>query len=202
MEVIDGEDVVHRAHLDALLDWLDSDREKAAVEYESLRRKLITFFEGRRCGLVADQLADRAFEIVATKLHSEGEKPRVSPASYFFGVARNLAYEEWRRQKRTEPIDGKTEMRLARQTSAPEAVKQRALLERLKACLERLSRANQMLICDYYWGEKREKILNRRRMAERLSITTNALNIRAHRLRAELEACIRNGVTEKSSPGE
>jgi hypothetical protein len=34
---------------DALLDWLDSDREQAALKYETIRRSLIKIFTGRGC---------------------------------------------------------------------------------------------------------------------------------------------------------
>ena len=42
----------------------------------------------------------------------------------------------------------------------------------------------------YYEGEKQAKITNRRRLAEELGITLDALRIRAHRIRRELRKCV------------
>lgn len=46
------------------------------------------------------------------------------------------------------------------------------------------------LILDYYRGEQRAKIEQRRRLAAERALTTNALKIRACRIRDKLEACI------------
>jgi hypothetical protein len=46
------------------------------------------------------------------------------------------------------------------------------------------------LILEYYQGEQRAKIENRRRLAGRLGLTPNALTIQACRLRTKLEECM------------
>jgi hypothetical protein len=46
------------------------------------------------------------------------------------------------------------------------------------------------IIIQYYQGDRRVKIDNRRAMARALGITVNALSIRACRLRDKLEACV------------
>ena len=47
------------------------------------------------------------------------------------------------------------------------------------------------LIIQYYAGEGRAKLENRKAMAGALGITSNALSIRACRIRDKLEACVR-----------
>jgi hypothetical protein len=60
----------------------------------------------------------------------------------------------------------------------------------LEKCLYALSGENRNIIVDYYKGERRKKIENRRRLADRLAIPQNALRNRAVRLRDKLEVCI------------
>jgi DNA-directed RNA polymerase specialized sigma24 family protein len=57
-------------------------------------------------------------------------------------------------------------------------------------CLARLDPEDRHLITQYYNGERRAKIENRNRLAERLEISQTALRIRAHRLRVKLENCV------------
>jgi hypothetical protein len=46
----------------------------------------------------------------------------------------------------------------------------------------------------YYSGNGRERIDGRKALAERLRVTVNALTIKASRLRAKLEICVRDCV--------
>src|SRR5262249_40933887 len=64
------------------------------------------------------------------------------------------------------------------------------LLECLDRCLGRLDPDEALLILDYYRGEQRAKIKQRRRLATELELSPNALSIRACRIRDKLEACI------------
>jgi dihydroneopterin aldolase len=52
---------------DALLAWLDSDRDQAAMKYEKIRRALIKIFTGRAC-VEPEDLADETINRVARKL--------------------------------------------------------------------------------------------------------------------------------------
>src|ERR1051326_5706272 len=53
---------------DALLACLDSDRERAAEKYETLRLKLVKFFEWRACAVAAQDLADEVINRVARRI--------------------------------------------------------------------------------------------------------------------------------------
>jgi DNA-directed RNA polymerase specialized sigma24 family protein len=81
---------------------------------------------------------------------------------------------------------------VAASPEAGEEVKEREQRwECLEHCIGKLAPADRELIINYYRGEERAKIENRRAMAAKLGVTINALSIRACRLRGKLEACLR-----------
>jgi DNA-directed RNA polymerase specialized sigma24 family protein len=71
--------------------------------------------------------------------------------------------------------------------------------ECLDCCIERLTPANRELILEYYREEKRAMIENRKRLAERLGVTPNALRVRADRVRNSLEKCVANCLKQKGT---
>jgi DNA-directed RNA polymerase specialized sigma24 family protein len=71
-----------------------------------------------------------------------------------------------------------------------EAESEEKRLDCLERCLENMEPDSRKIIIQYYQGEQRVKIENRRALAERLGITVNALSIRACRLRDKLESCV------------
>jgi len=56
--------------------------------------------------------------------------------------------------------------------------------------MNKLSPENRELVMRYYDCDGRERIEQRKIMAEALGIAPNALRIRAFRIRAELEKCL------------
>ena len=58
---------------DALLDWLDSDREQAGIKYEQIRSRLIKIFTGRGC-VDPEDLADETINRVTRKLKEIQER--------------------------------------------------------------------------------------------------------------------------------
>ena len=82
---------------DALLKWLDSDREQAAMKYEDIRKRLIKIFTGRDC-VEAEDLADETINRVISKLDELGTEFEGDRGRYFFGVA-NKVYLEYKRRK-------------------------------------------------------------------------------------------------------
>jgi DNA-directed RNA polymerase specialized sigma24 family protein len=172
------------ASLEAVLRLLDADRERAGACYEAVRRKLVRFFECRGCSH-GDELADETIDRVGRRL-AEGELVRHADAgAYFHGVARNVLRESWRPHRRGAPAPARP--------AAVEAAK--ALGERrlqcLDGCLAALSPEERQLILWYYQAGERVHIEARRGLAGALGIRMNALRIRAHRIRARLEACVR-----------
>lgn len=169
--------VLTQEAFDSLLGWLAPDRERAAKRYEEIRRRLIRFFVGRKCA-DADDLADETLNRVARKVQ-EGLVYVGDTAPYFYGVAHNV-YLEYVRKKPAVP--------------PPPPPRPSAEVEREHACLDQclqtLPDRSRELIREFYQEEKRAKIEHRKRLAARLGITTNALCIKAHRIRVALLECV------------
>ena len=64
-------------------------------------------------------------------------------------------------------------------------------MECLEECLDQSGVQDRDLIIGYYIGEKGEKIRNRKRLATELDIAPAALRLRAFRVRAKLEGCVK-----------
>ena len=162
---------------DALLEWLDSDREQAAIKYEDIRKRLIKIFTGRAC-VEAEDLADETINRVISKLDDLETKFEGDRGRYFFGVA-NKVYLEFKRKKSPQPpfltVDSnqiELEFRC------------------LERCIETLSETDRYLLLQYYGAEGRAKVEQRKRLADELGIAPNALRIRAYRIRVCLQECM------------
>lgn len=178
--------VLTKESFDALLSWLDTNPECAALKYEQIRAKLIKLFECRGC-LEPEVLADETIDRVARRLNDIEPTFVGDPARYFFGVA-NKIYMEYLRSKRVPqpppppPLDDVEE---------EEDVREYECLER---CMEKLSADNRELVLQYYQEERQAKIDHRKHLADELGIAVNALRIRACRIRASLFECVQKCV--------
>lgn len=188
--------VLTREALDKLLVCLDRNRERAASRYEIIRRKLMKYFECRRC-CTPEDLADETINRVARKILEGKEIWTSDPANYFYGVARNVLKEYRTELERElsllETIPSLTrpcENTLRQQEIEFERNNLEQQLACLEYCLQQLSPDNRQIIVNYYQGEKGERIKNRKLIAERLGIPTNALRIRVHRIREKLEQSV------------
>jgi RNA polymerase sigma factor (sigma-70 family) len=168
---------------DGLLAALDADRERAAEKYLSLRRNLVRFFESR--GFPADEAADEVCNRLARKTEAGASFENIS--TYALAVARYLALELGKSPERK--IVGEAP-EIAVPPFDDDADGREAKLDCLNHCLSELPEENRRLITAYYEGSGREKIENRRKLAEKLEIPQNALRSRAVRLRDKLEACL------------
>jgi len=183
---------------DKLLASLNSDRESAAREYENIRRKLITFFESRDCPTPEDQ-ADTTINRVARRITEGVAIYSKDPASYFYGIARNVLQEHWEEKARI--YAPQEDFSLASHFAEdPNEVKEKEIerlsfeqqMQCLEQCMEGLPAKNRELIIGYYQGSSNTKIKSRKQLAEQLQIPINALRIRALRIREKLEACLDN----------
>ena len=175
-DVLDTE----REEFEALLGWLDADRERAGRRYEEIRRALCKIFAGRACH-EAEELADETIRRVARKSAGLAPTYEGDPALYFFGVAQKVHLEYLRRERRKRPPP-------PARGHTPEDERR---LECLDECAARLPERSRELVYDYYVGEKSEKIEHRRALAARLGVTPAVLRLRAHRIRNTLETCVR-----------
>ena len=179
-----------------LLGWLDEDRDSSGENYLETRRRLVSYFDRKNC-LTPDELADETLNRVARRLEEEGSITGATPAHYCYIVAKYVFLEYQRRTDRGQvSIDELSNPRhpapspaeLSALEDAAESRENR--LDCLERCLQNLEPDSRELITQYYRGEQRTKIDNRRALAARLGISTNALGIRACRLRDKLEACV------------
>src|SRR6185436_6843907 len=93
--------VLTQEAFDALLSWLDADREVAARKYETIRQRLVTIFVCRKC-VDAEDLADETINRVAAKLPEIAEDYVGEPAAYFCAVAHWVHQEYVRRVRKRE----------------------------------------------------------------------------------------------------
>ena len=170
---------------DKLLVCFSPDRDEAGKQYEITRAKLVRFFEWRASG-APEERVDETINRVARKI-DEGQ-PIDNLIGYLYGVARLVFMEGLKEQERAplplETVDTSHYAPLA-EDEGPES---RLLC--LDQCLETLPPESRNLILEYYQEEKRAKIEIRKQLAERLRIPLNALRIRAHRIRLDLEKCL------------
>lgn len=171
---------------DKLLTHFSPDPEKAGIEYETTRRKLIRFFVSRRVD-AADTACDETINRVARRI-DEGQQID-NLVGYFYGVAR-IVFKEIIKQRDRDPVSLEDEPTALRQ-KATEPIEPDQRLRCFDHCLETLAPESRVLILEYYEGEGRAKIDHRQELADRMHIPLNALRIRVHRIRGNLEQCIK-----------
>lgn len=171
----------------ALLAWLDPDREVAAQKYESIRGRLIKIFACRGC-LDAEDLADETINRVISKLPEIQQAFTGEPARYFYGVANKVHLEYVRRR----PVPTLPDL----QTQSEESELRFACLDR---CMSKLAAEHRGLLLSFFQEEKHAKIEHRKGLAQGLGITANALRIRVHRMRASLYGCVKQCLEEATA---
>jgi DNA-directed RNA polymerase specialized sigma24 family protein len=179
------------AAFDRLLQWLDGGVDSEGHKYIEMRRRLVAYFDRKNC-LTPEDLADETLNRVARRLHEEGITEAETPARYCYIVARFVFMENIRRVRQEQKLQG--ELGWLAQAVTPDsqhADLHERMLECMRSCIKNLDPAKQDLILSYYTGRERQKIENRKRLADKLGITTNAMSIRACRIRDELENCVK-----------
>lgn len=170
--------VLSQDDFDALLAWLDPDREQAGIKYEDIRRRLIKIFMGRAV-VEAEDLADETINRVISRLSAIKKEFTGDRARYFFGVANKVYLEYMRRKPPQLPP-----------SSTADSVQVELEYRCLEHCIESLSEENRYLLRKYYGAEGHAKVAQRKQLAEELGIAPNALRIRAYRIRLSLQECV------------
>jgi RNA polymerase sigma factor (sigma-70 family) len=179
--------VLTKEALDNLLDWLDSDRERAGGKYEEIRQTLVKIFTWRGYA-AAEDLADETINRVTRKLPELINAYSGDPALYFYGVARNLLLEQQKSEiSRPSPLPSDIPDTPKREDDADKLELELSCLEQ---CLKELSASSREFVLSYYQKQKQAKIDFRRDLAQQLGISTNNLRVRMHRIRAILHDCI------------
>jgi len=161
-----------------LLRWLDPDRDKAGERYEKIRHRLIGVFSSRGC-CEPDDLADKSINVVTTKIDWLRENYVGDPAIYFYAVAKKIFLES---------IKPKPVANVPPPDPQPPEVEQLAI--HLDECLEELGKPDRDLVLLYHEFEKQEKIQNRKRLADKLRLSRNALRIKVCHLHSRLKKCM------------
>lgn len=181
--------VITSEQFEALLAWLDSDRESAGVKYEVIRSGLLRVFVSK--GLNdAEDLVDETINRVILRLPDIKDNYHGEPVRYFHGVARNIIRETIRRKEIAMEVPTITVF------SDPIISGE---LECLDGCLRILPPEKSDLILDYYLYEGHDKIDHHKRMAAALGISHGALRGRAHHIRTDLEECVKQCVERREN---
>ena len=176
---------IDQAAFDGLLAALDAqDRERAGVEYEKIRARLIRFFEWRGVEAPGD-MTDETLNRIARRI-AEGEQIRNLPG-FIGGVARNVLLEFFDAQAR----ERKKLAQFAQNETRSEPEEEERRVPCFRECLDALPDAENSLLIDYYNQTDVPKIKQRKELAAKMGETANALRIRAHRIRQKLDKCIR-----------
>lgn len=186
-------EVLTQTGFDKLLATLDADdREQAGAKYESLRVRLVKFFEWRNCDS-ADELTDTVFDRIVRKI-AEGEQIQNINA-YSATVAQFVFKEDCRSRERLfQPIEDNPaiENLIATNDSAEIDKTGDARLDCLDKCLAEFSVENRRLVTAYYDTAEQTMIATRKRLADSSGVSLNVLRIRVCRLKAKLEDCTKD----------
>lgn len=176
---------------DNFLTWLDPNREQAIKAYEVIQAKLARYFLCRGWALDADRLTDETIDRVVKKMRKLADSYVGERLPYFLAVARNIHKEQLKEEER------RRKMVALLPTPFSDSTDEKERRDRcLHRCMEKQTSGNRTLIQRYYVGEKHEKIVARKKLADELGIVPNALRIRAHRIRTDLRRCVETCVDE------
>lgn len=185
-------DPPNQEEFDALLAWLDSDRDRAAVIlYDEIRVKLVKILERRQCW-AADELADETINRVSHKVKDVAPIYEGNPALYFYAFLKKV-YQEWLRDVPTDPLPDD----LLRAPEPDDDVD--PVHDCLEKCLQELDQDDRDLVLKYFEKEKGAKIEHRKELAASRGLTQNALRMKVHRINEELRKCIIKCLNEAQS---
>lgn len=201
--------LTHEA-FEELLRWLDPDRDRAGDRFEQIRQKLIIFFILGN-GLSPEDLIDETFNRVAGKITGDAAAREAKPESYCLGVARRVLLEDINRNRERKKTEIESLPPSLQPTVNPgkvreeEEQKEKAARERTlrdecaRRCLAELKPEERELIIEYSSGGDKpgDKKRQRRKIAERLVISTKILTNRMALIRKWLIHCRAKCVSEK-----
>ena len=156
---------------------LNPDRDKAGLQFEALRHKLLQYFTYEGCGL-PDRWADETLDRVAKRL-SEGSLVE-DISIYTRGVARMVLREARMSENRERNLNPPP-------AALPDEKERDARC--LEECLGKLPGGGRELVEQYYLAPQ-SRILARKALAAQMGINMDALRSRALRVRRQLEICL------------
>jgi DNA-directed RNA polymerase specialized sigma24 family protein len=194
-EPADRQAALERELEQEFLAFLNSDRSEQGLSpaevvnhrarrYVEVHARLVRLFAWRGCHepeFLADRALDRAKQTLKKRDSSETEPRDIpNPVGYVCSFVRFI-FLEWLTEQRTPDLpipSGKSDV-------------DEVALDCLDQCLEgALAPEERKVICEYYQGQKRAKIDNRKEVAGRHNLSVNALRIECHRIRRRLRTCV------------
>ena len=163
-----------------LLAWLDSDRDEAGLKFQTIHSRVIKIFESRGC-VDAATLGDEVFNRVAVRIDTVTKNyPDLLRCCLGFvkNVYREYSKDQLKIDNQIQPDTGRDPVELEKEDQC------------LTECLETLTQPDRHVFIRYFQGESRARINARKKLAEDLRITANALRIRAHNLRMQMHQCV------------
>ncbi|HEV7889420.1 MAG TPA: hypothetical protein VGP08_02215 [Pyrinomonadaceae bacterium] len=168
-----------------LLAWLNPDRDKAGEKYWAISHRLVLFFNRRGC-LESEVLAHKTINIVAGKLPGLAERYQGDPAYYFYGVAKKV-FKVYLRDE---------QQKANRQPPTVQPARTEAQLVCVEECMEQLPPRKRRMFEEYFYRDEAGRV----ELADEEGCSLNALRIRVHRVRTDLEACVGKCVERKGGP--
>jgi DNA-directed RNA polymerase specialized sigma24 family protein len=180
-----------------LLMWLDADdRDRAGQKYEDIRHSLIKILTWNNCN-EAEELADRTIDLVADRIDELLATFEGNPAIYFYGVAKKLRLEYFRRAKLRAPLPDDIILEARPPDVAAEELEHSERTDEcVRRCAAALSERDRETALAYYQHSKQAKIANRKAMAQEAGVTLGNLRVKIYRIRTSLEKCIRRCMEE------
>jgi hypothetical protein len=171
---------------EALLSWLDPDREIAGQKYVTISAGLVRIFVSKALN-DPEYWAAETLDRVGKRVPEIRDDYVGEPVKYIRGVARNIIKEAIR--VREIATDSFPDLATEETITTDE-------LDCLIACLDQISADKRDLILDYHLFQGRAKIEHHRKMANQRSLSEGALRTRAHHVRVSLEKCVRQRLSE------
>jgi DNA-directed RNA polymerase specialized sigma24 family protein len=163
-----------------LLALLDPDPVRAEQKCKALWQRMVFYF--RKNGACSpEDLAQEVFARAKSRIVGGQSVYAAQPESYFFGIARNVLREEWKRAKTASialPEDAEELL-----GSCEHVKMERRLL--LESCLQKLESDERAFVETYiHEGPVRTALV--------AGVSSNAASIRFHRLTVKLQALVQN----------
>jgi RNA polymerase sigma factor (sigma-70 family) len=179
-----------------LLRLLDPNPARASERYDRIFQKLVRFFATQFCTDPEDLAGETI--IRACRAVSAGLELTCQFETFLFGVAKNIALEDYRRRQKADlPLEELAPGKEPCVDPPDNALdlpkwKQDLYHECLELCLRTLDEDQRALLMQFYCGSQEgETKSNRKGMAIRLGTNTRALSSRMLRLRGKLDLCIK-----------
>lgn len=183
--------VLTQENFESLLLWLSPNRDEAGEKYEKIRQSLIRFFNIKCCANSED-LADETINRVVGKLDLLDFSMGNQPVTIFRGFANNVYLESIKKVRNEVALEEVRELSSEVNTNFDE---NQTFLDK---CLTKLSEEERNLILQYYFYDKAEKVVHRQNLAVKFKLNINALHVKAHRLRKNLQKCIENAIKKNN----